>query len=343
MTVDDGHELEGDASHESRKIGRPPDVLLLRRLYEKLLLIRMVEERIVDLYPEEEMRCPIHLSIGQEAVSAGVMHALLPEDIVMSNHRSHGHYLAKGASLNRFFAELYGKEAGCSGGRGGSMHLIDLESNFFGATPIVGGSLPIAVGIGFGLKMRKESGIAVPFLGDGTVEEGVFHEVANFAVLHHLPVLFVCENNYYSVYTPLHLRQPKGRKIVEFAKGYGMRGFSGEGNDAYDVYALTKKAADIVRCGGGPVFLEFLTYRWREHCGPNYDDHLGYRPADEVAMWKAKDPLLAFEKRWTGSIPESVFADVRTDVMRRIDEAVLFAKKSPFPDVSLLMRHVYKE
>src|SRR3989338_9607744 len=182
---------------------------ILLSLYRKLLLIRQTEEKIAEKYQEREMRCPVHLSIGQEAVAVGVCDNLKKEDIVYSNHRCHAHYLAKGGNLNRMIAEIYGKETGCAKGRGGSMHLIDLAAGFGGATPIVGNSVPIAVGAAFSNKLKGDKNIAVVFLGDGSTEEGVFHESLNFAILKKLPVLFVCENNLFSVYTNLSERQPK--------------------------------------------------------------------------------------------------------------------------------------
>ena len=184
----------------------------------------MVEEKIVELYPQQEMRCPVHLSIGQEAVSVGVCANLTREDIVFSNHRSHGHYLAKGGNLKAMVHEIYGKSTGCCFGRGGSMHLLDLSINFFGSTPIVGGTIPIAVGASLASKMQQKNNITTIFHGDGAVEEGVFHESLNFASLKKLPVLFVCENNLYSVYTPLSERQPN-REIYKLVEAHDIKAY----------------------------------------------------------------------------------------------------------------------
>ena len=188
-----------------------------------MLKIRRVEERVQALYPEGDMRCPTHFSIGQEAVAAGVCRNLRTEDYVISAHRSHAHYIGKGGSLRAMFAELYGKVDGCASGKGGSMHLIDLSVNFLGCVPIVGSTIPIGVGAAFGAMLQDRAAVTVIFFGDAATETGVFHESVNFAAVHHLPVLFVCENNLYSVNTPLDVRQPGNRTIAELARGHGIR------------------------------------------------------------------------------------------------------------------------
>ena len=188
----------------------PADIA--RQLYYQMLRIRMVEEAIADLYAQQDMRCPIHLCIGQEAVAVGVCAALAADDYVLSGHRSHGHYLAKGGNLPAMLAEFYGKVTGCCQGKGGSMHLVDLAAGFLGAVPIVGSTMPIAVGTALASVMRGESRVTAVFFGEGATEEGVFHESLNFAALQKLPVVFVCENNLYSVYSPLAVRQPAGRR-----------------------------------------------------------------------------------------------------------------------------------
>ena len=231
------------------------DASTLRDLYYRMLRIRVVEETIADLYPEQEMRCPVHLCIGQEAVPVGMSAHLTPRDAVVGAHRSHGHYLAQGGDLRAMIAELYGKATGCSGGIGGSMHLIDLAVGFMGTAPIVGSTIPIAVGIAFGRQMRGEDAVAVVYLGDAAIEEGVCYESMNFAALKRLPIVFVCENNLYSVYSPLQVRQPDGRQIVDVARGIGVEGHQGDGNDVEAVYALAGRAVAKARAGGGPTFL----------------------------------------------------------------------------------------
>ncbi len=296
-----------------------------RRLYYSMLRIRMVEEKIVELYPEQEMRCPVHLCIGQEACAAGVGAALRPEDTVMSGHRAHGHYLAKGGSLKKMLAEIYGKESGCCRGRGGSMHLIDLAVNFLGSTPVVAGTVPVATGAAWAAAMNGERAATVVFTGEGGTEEGVWHECVNMAVLRRLPIIYVCENNLYSVYTPLNERQPP-RERTQLAAAHGAKVFSGDGNDAAEVYQLACSAREHVVSGEGPVFMELTTYRWREHCGPNYDNDLGYRSQAEFLEWKKKDPL-----NLPPGISDFDLANMKKEIEAEVDEAFAFAQTSPFP------------
>lgn len=311
-------------------------------LYE-MLRIRLVEEKIAELYPEQEMRCPIHLCIGEEAIAAGVCANLKDKDIVMSNHRSHGHYLAKGGNLKALIAELYGKSTGCSKGRGGSMHLIDLSVNFLGSTAIVGGTIPVAVGTAFGSKLQgKDDTVTVVFFGDGTVEEGVVHESLNFASLKNLPILFICQNDFYSVYTHISDRQPP-RQIYLLAKAHGMKSYQADGNNVTEVYEVTKKAIGSINKGEGPVFIEFLTYRWLEHCGPYYDNDLGYRTETEFNDWVARCPFAYFTSKILkdGVITNDQLELMKKKIRNEINEAVSFAKSSQFPDKSTLFENVY--
>lgn len=314
-------------------------------LYRAMLRIRLVEERIAALYPEQEMRCPVHLCIGQEAVAAGACAALERRDYAFSGHRSHGHYLAKGGDLKAMLAEIYGKATGCAGGKGGSMHLIDLDAGFLGATPIVGSTIPIAVGAAFGASMRDEDRVTMAFFGDGAVETGVFYESVNFAVLKKLPVIFVCENNLYSVYSPLPVRQPEGRSIAGMARGLGIESIEGDGNDAEAVQRLCAVAVAKARAGEGPTFFEFATYRWREHCGHEYDNHIGYRTEAEYLAWKPRCPVALLEAKLLGGglASRSALGDVATTLHREIDAAVAYARQSPFPDQQLMSAHVTAE
>jgi len=309
----------------------------INKLYYEMLRIRLVEEKIVELYPEQEMRCPVHLSIGQEAVAVGVCSALKDEDYALSTHRSHAHYLAKGGNLKAMIAELYGKQAGCCKGKGGSMHLFDRSVNCC-AVPIVGSTIPIAVGAAFASLIANKDFISVVFFGDAAVEEGVFYESMNFASLKKLPIIFVCENNSFSVYSPLKVRQPANRDNSIIASGHGMKGYHGDGNNVIEVYDLAKAAIDKARRGKGPTFLEFKTYRWREHCGPNYDNHLGYRAEKEFAAWKLRDPIKQLEKH---GMEGSEIERMTKKIVKEIDEAFLFAKKDDFPEESMLYKHVY--
>jgi len=299
-----------------------------RELLRTMLRIRMIEEAIADLYPEQEMRCPVHLSIGQEAVAAGVCQGLNDGDLVLSGHRSHAHYLARGGSLERMLSELYGRATGCTGGLGGSMHLTDIAAGFMAATPIVGSSVPVAVGAAFTALLRGDMQLVVVFFGDAAMETGIVHESMNFAMVHRVPVLFCCENNFYSVYSPMGVRQPDNRPIATLASGHGVRTMSGDGNDAEEVADLADDAYRSIRAGEGPVFLELSTYRWREHCGPNYDNDIGYRSKDEFEAWRAKDPIeiLAGRVEW-----EERGIDTET-IAEEIRRAVEMARMSPFPD-----------
>ena len=310
-----------------------------------MLKIRMVEETIAEKYPEQEMRCPVHLSIGQEAVAAGVCAALTNDDVVMSTHRAHAHYLAKGGDLPAMISEIYGKATGCCSGKGGSMHLVDLRVNMLGSTPIVGSSLPVGVGTAFGFWLKGEKRISTVFLGDGTTEEGVFFESLNFAALKKLPVLFICENNLYSVYSPLAVRQPIGRDLVSIAQAHGMAADRGDGNQVEEVHRMTAQAVARARAGQGPTFLEFATYRWREHCGPYYDNDLGYRTEAEYLSWKAKCPVENYERQLlqSGLLTETEVAAIKTKLRQEIDAAFQFAKKSPFPSGSTMNVPLYAE
>lgn len=314
----------------------------LRELHFELLRIRLIEERIAALYPEQKMRCPVHLSIGQEAVAVGTCAALEPDDWAMSGHRSHGHYLAKGGDLKAMLAELYGKATGCTGGKGGSMHLLDLDAGFVGAVPIVGSTIPIATGAAWASRLQGNSRVVVSYFGEGAAEEGVFHESLNFAQLKKLPIVFVLENNLYSVYTPLELRQPD-RPLEDLARAHGVAHATGDGNDVLEVVRLAREAVARARAGDGPTLLVFDTYRWMEHCGPFDDDNLGYRPQGELAEWRRRDPLAAFE---TSLLEHEVLSQdelerCRETISTEIDAAVEFAETSPFPEPALLWTDVH--
>jgi TPP-dependent pyruvate/acetoin dehydrogenase alpha subunit len=320
---------------------------LTKKTYHSLLFtlmrIRTVEERIAELYPEQQMRCPVHLCIGEEAVAAGVCANLTKEDYVLSNHRSHAHYLAKGGNLKAMIAEVYGKATGCSKGKGGSMHLIDLAAGFLGAAPIIGSTIPITVGTAFSTQMLGEQRVSVTFLGDAATEEGVLYESLNFAALKKLPVVFVCENNLYSVYSPLSVRQPPGREIYRLAEGHGIPSFQGDGNNVVEVYEKSGEAIARARKGEGPTFLEFKTFRWREHVGPYFDNDLGYRTEKEYLEWRKRCPLETYQSYLVkeGLIKQAEIDRMTQQSKAEMDEAVAFAKASPFPDESTLMENVY--
>ncbi len=310
--------------------------------YRTMLRIRRVEEALADRYAEQQMRCPMHLCIGQEAIAAGVCAALRRDDVVFSNHRAHGHYLAKGGDLNAMVAELYGRSTGCCGGRGGSMHLIDLQVGFKGATPIVGGTVPLAVGAAWAARLLNQAHVGVAFFGDGCFEEGVIHESLNFASLHRLPVLFVCENNNFSVYTPLDQRQP-ARTIHGVVKAHGWRTWTGDGNDVEAVSAIALEAASLARAGDGPQFLELDTYRWREHCGPNFDDELDYRTTEVISAGKLRCPVARTRATLLGDnfATEANLEIMEQQIAGEIKAAFEFSLNSPIPAAADAAERVY--
>ncbi len=313
-------------------------------LLEQMLLIRMVEEEIEKEYSKQEMRCPVHLSIGQEAIAVGVCSSLSKEDYLFSNHRSHAHYIAKGGNLPKLLAEIYGKKTGCCSGKGGSMHVIDLDVNFLGSTAIVGGTLPLALGVAFGSKLKKEKKITCVFFGDGGTETGVFYECLNFASLKNTPILFVCENNKMSVNTELKYRQAPSRSLVSIAKGMGLYSEKENGNDVEKVYNLTKKAIDKIKKEKKPVLLEFDTYRIKAHVGPGYDYHLGVRSKQDITEKEKNCPIKEYEKKLIESnhINGEEINKIKNNLKQKISEAFAFAKNSPFPDKEALIQGVYR-
>ena len=305
-----------------------------------MVKIRKVEENIANLYGDQEMRCPIHLSIGQEAVAAGVCENLNKKDKIISTHRSHAHYLAKGGDLKKMLAEIYGKNTGCVKGLGGSMHLQDYEKGIISSVPIVGSTIPIGVGVSFAtnLKNHNKKNITVIFFGEGATEEGVFHESINFASVHNLPILFICENNLYSVYTSMEPRQSNKRDIVKIGNSNGIKSKRCDGNNVLKVYSLVKRSINYIKKNSKPILLEFNTYRWLEHCGPNWDDELGYRKKNELKKWIKKCPIKNFEKKYMNKTQINYFNKL---IQIEINKAFTFAKNSKFPDVKILNKYIY--
>ena len=315
----------------------PMDAATTERLYRCIHRIRRVEEEIARLYPTDRIKSPVHLSIGQEGVSAGVCDALEPRDVVFGTYRSHALYLAKGGDLNGMMAELYGKVTGCARGKGGSMHLIDAAHGVMGASAVVASTIPQAVGYAFALKLRGTGGIVASFFGDGAVEEGVFHESMQFAALRRLPILFVCENNGYAIHSPLAERQPAGA-IGERARSYGLPAERVE-DDVIAVHARAGERITAIRAGTGPAFLECMTYRWREHVGPGEDFHLGYRSRAEAQPWMERDA----RRRLGGLLDPAGRARVEAEIEAEIAEALRFAEASPFPPAEELHADLYRE
>ena len=313
------------------------------KLYYEMLRIREVEKTISKKYSEWEMRCPIHLSIGQEAVAVGVCQNLKRSDEIVTAHRCHAHYLAKGGSLKSMISELYGKETGCAKGIGGSMHLIDLKAGVSAAVPIVGSTIPIGTGLAWANKIKKSGKIVVIFFGDGATEEGVFFESLDFAALHSLPVLFVCENNEYSVYSHISKRQSKKRDITLISKSLGVKSLKANGNSIEEVFLKSKNIINKIRKDPAPYLIEFKTFRAVEHCGPNKDDHLNYRTKNYLNYWFKKCPILNYEKTLKKNKSMSIqqVFKIKEKVDRQISSAFNFAKKSKFPKKNLLKKYIY--
>ncbi len=313
----------------------------VRDLHERMVRIRLFEEAAGRLFESNRIPGFIHLYVGQEAVAAGVCVALRPDDQISSTHRGHGHLVAKGGDLSRMMAELMGKATGYCNGKGGSMHICDLDLNMLGANGIVGGGVPIAVGAGFANKYRDNDTVSVAFFGDGTTNIGAFHEAANMAAALALPVLFVCENNEYAEYTA-RSRTMAIDDVVERAAAYGMPGMVVDGMDAVAVWEATTRALASIRSGTGPVFLEAKTYRYYNHHGIQT---LGakYRTDDEVERWRSRDAIEALEASMVagGVATDAEIAAIRASVELEVDTAIRFAEESPLPLVEDLTDNVY--
>ena len=310
-------------------------------LWRMMVLIRAVEDRIGELVLAGEIKTPCHLSIGQEAIPAGVCAALQPDDSLWGGHRSHGHYLAKGGDLRAMMAEIFGKATGCARGRGGSMHLVDTAQGIFGTVPLVAATIPLAVGAALSAKLRRTGQVAVAFFGDGATDEGHFHESLNLAALYRLPVLFVCENNFYSTHLTMKERRAKDN-IVESADLHGLSGERVDGNDVMAVRGAADQAVQRARAGEGPTLLECRTYRWRGHVGPADDLEVGEGRRRELDEWRQRDPIARCRERLRaqGLSPER-FESLEAAVRDEVEEAVSFARRSPAPDESELLHHVY--
>lgn len=317
----------------------------LTDLFYQMLRIRRVEEAISDRYAEQKIRCPIHLSNGQEAIAVGVMHVLKKEDEIISTHRSHAHYLAKGGDLNKMIAELHGKETGCSRGRGGSTHLVDLSVGMMGATPVSGNSLPVGLGLALATQIKKEKKIVVIFFGDGATEQGTFGEGLNFASLKNLPVLFVCENNLYSSFTPLKKRQPSARSLVDIAKAHGLYAIKEDGNVIENCIRASQAGIDAIHRGEGPAFIEFETYRFKDFSGPHIDSGGDYRATEEFQTWADRCPIKQLREKLLldGTLTENQIDEMEMKILKEINSAFMFAKESPFPQFDLDYERAYVE
>jgi pyruvate dehydrogenase E1 component alpha subunit len=313
------------------------DVGLLRTM----LRIRRFEERCVELYSGAQIRGFVHLCIGEEAVAAGVIDALGDDDAIVSTYREHGHAIARGVPMRSLMAEMFGRVEGCSRGRGGSMHLFDAPRRFFGGNAIVGGGLPLAVGLALADRMQGRDAVTACFFGDGAMAEGEFHESVNLAALWHLPVLFCCENNLYAMGTAV-ARSHAQTDLALRASSYGLAAWAVDGMDALAVNEAAQRAVESVRSGGGPHFLELRTYRFRAHS--MYDPEL-YRDKAEVAVWRQRDPIDVLEValRDKGVLDEAGRADLDGEVAAEVDDAVAFAEAGTLEEVADLTRFVTAE
>ncbi|HTY19746.1 MAG TPA: pyruvate dehydrogenase (acetyl-transferring) E1 component subunit alpha [Myxococcota bacterium] len=311
------------------------------QLLREMLRIRRFEEKCAELYAAEKIRGFLHLYIGEEAVAVGAMQALSPGDALVSTYREHGHALARGISARSIMAEMFGKVAGCSRGRGGSMHLFDAATRFYGGNAIVGGGLPLAVGLALADSLRGLHRVTACFFGEGAVAEGEFHESMNLAALWRLPVLFCCENNLYAMGTAL-ARSESETDLCLKASSYEVPAWPVDGMDALAVEAATQRAAVAVRGGGGPAFLEFRTYRFRAHS--MYDPQL-YRSKEEVEAWKQRDPIPALEQRLVEAdrLDAGERDRLEREVAEEIDDAVAFAEAASLEPVEQLSRFVYSD
>ncbi len=321
--------------------GIPVDTLL--KMYNTLLLIRRAEEKIAAVYPEQEMRCPTHLHIGQEGISVGVCAHLRTDDWVFGGHRSHGPYLAKGGSLRKLLAELYGKVTGCTMGLGGSQHLAAPDIAMPGCSPIVGGTIPIGVGTAFATRRQGLDRVSVVFLGDAATEQGIFYESLNFAALKKLPVIFVCENNGLATHSWQHTRQARDN-ISERASIYGIPGLCGDGSDAIGVFNLVGPFIERARKGEGPALFEFKTYRWLGHVTPYSDEDKLYMRDIDINKWREKCPVKKFRGQLlaAGMLSEEAEEEMIRSIDRRIEAALETARADPFPEAELMERMVFK-
>lgn len=310
-----------------------------QELLRQMLLIRRFEEKCAELYSAAEIRGFVHLYIGEEAVAVGVNQALTPDDSIVSTYREHGHALVRGLPLDSVMAEMYGRTTGCSRGRGGSMHLFDVARRFYGGNAIVGGGLPLAIGLALADRMRGDERVTACFFGDGAVAEGEFHECMNLAALWDLPVLFCCENNLYAMGTALKRAQAQTDLALR-AETYGMPAWPVDGMDVLAVERAARRAVEVIRAGGGPHFLEFRTYRFRAHS--MYDPEL-YRDKAEVAEWRHRDPIETFADRMRGAgeLSDAELASMEDKLAGQIDESIAAARAAPAEPVEDLTKFVY--
>jgi len=315
----------------------------LLSLFSMMTKIRLAESAIADWVMEGKAKCPCHLAVGQEAIPTGVSFSLNSKDYVFGNHRSHGQYLALDSSLDGLMAEILGKRTGCSGGMGGSMHLISEQTGFVGSVPIVAGTIPVAAGAALAAKMSRKGQVAVSYFGDGATEEGSFHEAMNLATVLHLPILFVGENNLYSSHLDISLRQPSD-SIARYAKAHGMRHEVIDGNDVTLVAKTAMEMINSMRDGGGPAFIEAVTYRWFGHVGADVNIDVGVRRSEsEILEWKKRDPIRRLQSSFldSGVATNEELENLERIEKSNVDIAIQKALEAPYPDSATLTDIVY--
>jgi pyruvate dehydrogenase E1 component alpha subunit len=320
---------------------KPLERTLLLEMYRKMVAVRVFEETAADLFLKGQLPGFLHSYIGEEAVAAGVCAHLSPQDMITSTHRGHGHAVAKGARLDMMMAELFAKKTGYCHGKGGSMHIADLDLGILGANGIVGGGVPIATGAGLALKLKGGDRVTVAFFGDGGSNTGAFHEGVNMAAVWSLPVVFVCENNQYAESTPREVHQ-RIKNVAQRAMAYDIPGVVADGMDVFDVYQKSGEAIDRARTGGGPTLVEAKTYRFMGHY---VGDPQTYRSKDEVEQWKKRDPIVMFRKRVTeeGKIPLAELDAIDASIKREMEQAVEFARQSPEPEIESALQDIFTE
>jgi|SRR5579885_572142 pyruvate dehydrogenase E1 component alpha subunit len=317
------------------------DLELVARLYKKMSLIRRFELRLAEIYHTDAVKSPVHLSVGQEAIAVGICDPLEKDDIVSNTYRCHATYIAKGGNLNEMMAELYGKATGCAGGKAGSMHLVDMKNGILGASAVVGTTIPVATGYALAMKMEAaktgRQRVTVSVFGDGATEEGCFYESLNFAALHKLPILFVCENNRLAIHTPIEKRWAT-KRLCERVATYGIETHKISDDNIFNVRdTVTKAINDMRHHHSGPQFIECSTYRWLEHVGPRDDHSDNYRDLNEYRRWKENDQIARLAKL----LDKDTVARLEDEITAEIKAAEEFAEKSPYPADEELYKHVY--
>jgi TPP-dependent pyruvate/acetoin dehydrogenase alpha subunit len=338
-----GKLADPNAFNESIDISGQDTQVLLRQL-KMMLLIRQAEEKIAEMVEKKIIKCPCHLGVGQEATAVGVSEYLRPTDRIFGAHRSHTHFLAAGGSLYELFSEVLGKETGCSKGMGGSMHLFDKKIGFLGSVPIVGASVPIAVGAGLAAKMDGRGDIAVSYLGDSALEEGGVQEALNLASVKKIPVIFVVENNFFASHLHINLRQPSD-STIRYAQTYGIESRVVDGNNVVEVMQAVEELTQKLRQGDGPCFIEAITYRWKGHVGHREDTDVGVNRKDDLLTWKKRDPIrrLVDSLLAVSALSINEYDTIQLNIIEEIENTWKRAEEAPFPKAEALFDLVYKK